>query len=192
MFLIAHRSFQSLENMRYLTHEFLRALSEEKNPGTRRSVRNSFGLDSACCWCCFLTSLARHTSHLELVKHTGIAKEEPRPNALFSEIATVAADTAPHQRAASSSNSDGSESSSNIELQNISTPTSPARSPSTPATSLSSITHSPPPKCQPTNLPTLPPKTHPPPHLKPKTNRAIPLTLIPPLKQHNITTPTYT
>lgn len=42
--------------MKYLTHMVLFQLSREVKPNSKRERRDSFGLDSASCWCCALTT----------------------------------------------------------------------------------------------------------------------------------------
>ena len=139
--------------MRYLTHSLL----HQQTPG--RGCRDSFGLDSACCWCCFLTSL-------RVKSPVNVALPDATTSTVVATSLTPA--IASHRRINHDSRAPAAaEREPSIELSDLSSPSPPSSpethtsslsSPSS-ATSLSAADSPPPPPCQPT-LPTPPPKAH--------------------------------
>ena len=139
--------------MRYLTH----CLLHQQIP--RRGRRDSFGLDSARCWCCFLTSL-RAKPQANVAQSDAIASKVVATN-------LTPAITSHHRIDRSSPTPITAKREPSIELSILTSPSHPSSPethtsslsyPST-ATSLSPADSPPPPPCQPT-LPTPPPKAH--------------------------------
>ena len=161
--------------MRYLTHSLLHQLSEVQKP--RRQIRDSFGLHSACCWCCFLTSLVdANNAHL-----TNASEQTSTNTDLCASTGLHTGISSPASRHLTPRSGSSESSHASIELSDISH--SPSHS--TPPSSISVPSSS---SCQP-NLPK-PPKAHCRTTTTPHNNNNKPVPSLPPLPTPNNTSPT--